>query len=445
MEEDAGDQLDNPAKVGRRKRMGSRISASILFSVEDMTTDSTSVLKDMRHPSVSTISQVGSTGVPGGPGGGQQSQHQEVTTGRVVKLDRSISSAASYRRRRSSNFIMDRNKSGRQRYMSEGDREGNQHHFRAVIRPNVIESSGGSMSTLIASNVGSRFKLSSPRAGSLYSGLDLGMAGAPTPLLVGDLLVNMDQQKDKKDKDPDTIQDDKAAEDKKKPGLPKRVWLGINKYLDLTLVKEPLFIIMALSVMCMSVGVPHVLFFVPTHAKGLKVGADPAVLLSATSIADLVGRIAFGIFLDANLVPKHFAYATMILVSGLSVMGLSLANSYWSLCLTMVFYGIGVGSWFLMVPLLLADFLGVERIGSSYGLVRLFQAMSNFIGPLIAGLVWDGTGSFSYAFLSMGIIMSIGCGIVLLKGCIEREKKLEPEIEDNDAEDVNKKNDEEKS
>ena len=52
--------------------------------------------------------------------------------------------------------------------------------------------------------------------------------------------------------------------------------------------------------MAMSVGVPHVLFFVPTYVRSMKMDIDPAFLLSATSVADLIGRIAFGFILDAN-------------------------------------------------------------------------------------------------------------------------------------------------
>ena len=80
-----------------------------------------------------------------------------------------------------------------------------------------------------------------------------------------------------------------------------KILRGICQYLDLKLVKEPIFLIMVVSVMTMSVGVPHVLFFVPTYTRSLKMAIDPAVLLSATSIADLLGRIAFGFLLDANI------------------------------------------------------------------------------------------------------------------------------------------------
>ena len=137
---------------------------------------------------------------------------------------------------------------------------------------------------------------------------------------------------------------------------------------------------MAVSVMTMSVGVPHVLFFVPTYTRSLNVSIEPAFLLSTTSLADLLGRILFGFILDANLAQKHVVYGLMILVSGASVLGLAASNGSVGLIISMLFYGLGSGAWFLMVPLLLAEYLGVERIGSSYGLIRLFQSGSNLIG-----------------------------------------------------------------
>ena len=141
-------------------------------------------------------------------------------------------------------------------------------------------------------------------------------------------------------------------------GVCMKVYKGINKYLDLSLVKDPMFVMMVCSVMTMSVGVPHVLFFIPTYSKTLNISIDPAVLLSVTSIADLFGRILFGFILDANLAPKHIIYALMIMASGCSVIGLALSTHAIGLIINMLVYGLGSGAGFLMVPLLLAEYLG---------------------------------------------------------------------------------------
>ena len=117
-----------------------------------------------------------------------------------------------------------------------------------------------------------------------------------------------------------------ASREQKGKSPLRKFFDGIANSLDLKLVKEPLFLMMVASVTTMSVGVPHVLFFIPTYVRSIDgVALDPAVLLSATSIADLLGRIAFGFILDQNLAPKHILYAFMILACGTSVIGLALS------------------------------------------------------------------------------------------------------------------------
>lgn len=96
-------------------------------------------------------------------------------------------------------------------------------------------------------------------------------------------------------------------------------------------------------------------------------------------------------------------------------------DSFPGLAVSMLLYGLGSGAWFLMVPLLLADYLGVERIGASYGLIRLFQAGSNLIGPIVGGVLSDKTGSFATSFIVMGTIMNCGAIGVFFKPLFERK------------------------
>ena len=141
-------------------------------------------------------------------------------------------------------------------------------------------------------------------------------------------------------------------------------------------------------------GVPHVLFFLPSYAHSLNLDVDAATLLAVISVFDLLGRVCFGFLADTNYVPKFVMYSSLIFLSSVSIILLPLFNDAVSLFVILSCYGLGVGGWFLMVPVLLADFFGVERIGASYGLARLFQSTSNLLGPILAGLIRDQTGSF---------------------------------------------------
>ncbi len=154
--------------------------------------------------------------------------------------------------------------------------------------------------------------------------------------------------------------------------------------LDLSLCRDPVFLLLAASVMCMSLGVPHYLLFLPSHARAHS--ADPAVLLSVCSLLDLGGRLGAGIVLDASsdVIPAHFIYALSMLLSGTSALLLPLgSSSVFPMAVVSGLYGLSSGVWFLMVPLLLSEHLGVERIASSYGLVRFFQSGANLVRIIV--------------------------------------------------------------
>lgn len=62
----------------------------------------------------------------------------------------------------------------------------------------------------------------------------------------------------------------------------------------------------------------------------------------------------------------------------------AIAN-YYVLASLIGIYGLCLGSWFLLVPVLLADEYGTNKISSSYGLVRLFQSFGAISIPPLAG------------------------------------------------------------
>ena len=204
----------------------------------------------------------------------------------------------------------------------------------------------------------------------------------------------------------------------------------IEKYINLHLVKDPVFILLTGSVMFMAIGVPHSLFFLPSHAKFIGLpNSDASFLLSISAIFDLAGRLSLGFILDLNLFPKYLCYSLMMFISGISAILLPSTQTFTQVAICMGFYGLGSGGWFLMVPLLLAENLGVENIASSYGLVRLFQSITNFCGPIIAGLLMDSTGKPCASFYFMGIHMALGAFIIMmLPVAIKRKKKAEENI-----------------
>ncbi|RVE46418.1 hypothetical protein evm_008952 [Chilo suppressalis] len=183
----------------------------------------------------------------------------------------------------------------------------------------------------------------------------------------------------------------------------------ISRYLDVSLLRSRRFGLLCASVALMSCGSPYALYYLPAHA--VKAGHSKGAaghLVAISAVLDLCGRLGLGWLCDLHLFCRKKAYILSILVAGIAVLTLPSLTSWWALAVASGAYGLCLGCWFLLVPVLLADAFGTARIASSYGLVRMFQSIAAVSVPPTAGLVRDVTGGYSWCFYGMGSCMVLG-------------------------------------
>ncbi|XP_055697556.1 monocarboxylate transporter 13 [Phlebotomus papatasi] len=194
----------------------------------------------------------------------------------------------------------------------------------------------------------------------------------------------------------------------------------IEKYLDVSLLKEPVFILMCLSVTLMSTGSPYMLYYLPAYVLSAGYTKTEAGYLVAVSAAlDLLGRLGFGWLSDLQIFDRKKAYITCIFGAGLAVLIIPLANSWYVLSCAAGTYGFCLGSWYLLMPVLLADIFGTDRISSSYGLVRMFQGVGAISVPPLAGFLTDLSGGYEICFFCMGACMMLGSLPLLIVSLME--------------------------
>lgn len=73
-----------------------------------------------------------------------------------------------------------------------------------------------------------------------------------------------------------------------------------------------------------------------------------------------------------------------------------------------IFLGALVG----LTSVILVDLLGIEKLTNAFGLLLLFQGIGSFIGPPIAGSMYDQTQSYTASFLFAGSSMVLS-GLIL--------------------------------
>ncbi|KAJ8674985.1 hypothetical protein QAD02_010771 [Eretmocerus hayati] len=188
-----------------------------------------------------------------------------------------------------------------------------------------------------------------------------------------------------------------------------------SRYIELGLLRDSRFIAMGLSVTLMSAGSPYMLYYLPKYVNDMGYTKTEAGYLVAISAAfDLCGRLGLGYLSDLQLFDRRKTYIASIVGAGIAVLIIPVANSFTILAACVSVYGLLLGCWFLLIPVLLADQFGTEKISSSYGLVRMFQSIGAITVPPLSGYLCDLTKSYIVVFLFMGTCMVLGGTPLLL-------------------------------
>lgn len=109
-----------------------------------------------------------------------------------------------------------------------------------------------------------------------------------------------------------------------------------------------------------------------------------------------VGKLLMGLFADRA--GGRTALAVNMTITAAGLLLLFGAGSTALIVLFVVFYGLTVGAPLALVPVVMAESLGLKRFGSLSGLTGLFQTAGAAIGPLLAGWMFDRTGSYATVF-----------------------------------------------
>jgi predicted MFS family arabinose efflux permease len=139
---------------------------------------------------------------------------------------------------------------------------------------------------------------------------------------------------------------------------------------------------------------------------------DAAWLASLAGLAGIAGKLISGLLLDrfrANWVGGVTLAATAVcfalLLDGVRTPAL--------IVVAMVINGYSAGSKLQIASYLTARYAGLRHFGAIYGMITSVVAFGSGLGPMIAGYVYDVTGSYGM-FLVAGAFGCLFCGLLLL-------------------------------
>jgi MFS family permease len=167
---------------------------------------------------------------------------------------------------------------------------------------------------------------------------------------------------------------------------------------------------------CTLVVIVHVVI----HAIDL--GIAPASAANILAIYGVVSIASVNIMgMSGDRFGNRPTFAISFLLMAISFIWLLVANETWELYLFAVILGLAFGGMQVLFSPLVADLFGLKAHGVILGTAALVGSVGAALGPLLAGYMFDETGSYSLTFIICAALAIIAVVLTLLLRVRARE------------------------
>ncbi|MCH9671789.1 MAG: MFS transporter [Gammaproteobacteria bacterium] len=140
--------------------------------------------------------------------------------------------------------------------------------------------------------------------------------------------------------------------------------------------------------------------------KGLPASTAAQVLATIGGVS-IVGRLAIGAAYDRFGAKRSLMFCFALLFASLVLLQL-IGDRTWTLFLFGSIYGIAHGGFFTVASPSVAEYFGTKAHGAILGAVFLSGSVGGTFGPLLAGGLFDKTGSYGVSFLVLSGFAFLG-------------------------------------
>ena len=170
-----------------------------------------------------------------------------------------------------------------------------------------------------------------------------------------------------------------------------------------------IFIVNFALVYCLLIVLVHIVPF----ARDLGVSTTKAAgVLSTIGGVSMLGRFATGLFIDRFNSRLAMIFCFVLLI--FTLLWLQIADKLWMIYLFAACYGIAHGGFFTAISPIVAEYFGIGAHGVLFGAIVFSGCFGGSVGPILAGYIFDVTGSYSPAFWLSTFIALLGLVFILL-------------------------------
>jgi sugar phosphate permease len=147
-----------------------------------------------------------------------------------------------------------------------------------------------------------------------------------------------------------------------------------------------------------------------TESAGMS-GAAAAASVTVMTALSLIGRLGMGSMADFLPIRLVISLALLCVASSLALF--STVHSAWQLVYTLPLFGLGFGGLIPTRSSFQAEYFGLRAFGAIQGLVLTVTTVGGFLGPVLAGWLYDTTNSYRLAFILLAAGPAVAIPLML--------------------------------
>ncbi|XP_050297027.1 monocarboxylate transporter 3 isoform X2 [Anthonomus grandis grandis] len=217
--------------------------------------------------------------------------------------------------------------------------------------------------------------------------------------------------------------------------LPDSFKSALSQMMDMSLLKDPVFMFIAISNLFGMAGlyVPFVYLADCAKQDGIET-TQASFLISIIGITNTFGRVACGYFADFPQVNALLVNNICLVISTVAVAATPLCHTYAAYVTMAVAFGIAVSGYISLTSIILVDLLGLDKLTNAFGLLILFRGAAAIIGSPMAGAIYDSTKSYDVSFYVAGGLFAVSAFTSFLAPYMKRFSNQEEQAQgDGDA------------
>ncbi|HZT69585.1 MAG TPA: MFS transporter [Terriglobia bacterium] len=137
---------------------------------------------------------------------------------------------------------------------------------------------------------------------------------------------------------------------------------------------------------------------------------EASVISSGLLFAGLAGRVIVGYLADRF--QKKNVMATFYLILALAIPLLFIARYRLAAWAFAIIFGFAMGADYMLIPLVTADCFGLATLGKLLAVIIMANSLGQWIGPWMAGLIFDATHSYNVAWTVVTIGGVVGAYLI---------------------------------